>query len=251
MSNESSMSMRETSARTVEEAIELALRELNVERDAVEIDVVSRGKAGILGIGGEPAKVRVTKLDSASEVITIASEILDRLIALTGVEVEAVLKRAHSGDDGGPVFNVDGDDSGLLIGRKGETLRSFQFVVNFLTSIKLGERPHIVVDVAGYQERRNRSLTALARNVAQRVVSTGKSFTLEPMPPNERRIVHIALAESPRVVTESTGVGSSRQVVVKSQQAEGESLDHPPQGHSQGYDNGSSGQIDDPDNLEE
>lgn len=229
----------------------MALRELNVERDAVEIDVVSRGKAGILGIGGEPARVRVTKLDKASEVITIASEVLDRIIALTGVEVQAVLKRAHSGEDGGPVFNVDGDDSGLLIGRKGETLRSFQFVVNFLTSVKLGERPHIVVDVAGYQERRNRSLTALARNVAQRVGSTGRSITLEPMPPNERRIVHMALADDRRIMTESTGVGSSRQVVVKSKQADGESPDHFFERNDQSYDDGPSEQIDDPDSSEE
>ncbi|MDA1188162.1 MAG: protein jag [Chloroflexi bacterium] len=207
--------MIETTAKTVDEAIELALRELNAERAEVEIDVLSRGKSGILGLGGEPAKVRVTKLDSANEVITIASEILDRLLLLTGVEAQAVLKQAQSEDAGGPVFNVDGDDSGLLIGRKGETLRSLQFMVNFLTSVRTDERPNIVVDVAGYQERRNRSLTALARNVAQRVANTGRSVTLEPMAPNERRIVHLALAENSNVVTESTGVGPSRQVVVR------------------------------------
>ncbi|MBM3944389.1 MAG: RNA-binding protein, partial [SAR202 cluster bacterium] len=119
----------ETTAKTVEEAIELALRELNADRAEVEIDVVSRGKSGILGLGGEPAKVRVTRLEleAGNEVIGIASEILDKLIKLSGVEAEAVLKQAQSEDAGGPVFNVDGVDSGLLIGRKGETLRSLQF----------------------------------------------------------------------------------------------------------------------------
>ena len=205
----------ETTAKTVDDAIELALKELVAERAEVEINVVSRGKSGILGIGGEPARVRVTLIDKASDVVKTASEVLDKLLSLMHVEALATVKHAQAEEVGGPVFNVDGDDSGLLIGRKGETLRSLQFMVNFLCSVKLGARPNIVVDVAGYQDRRNKALTHLARNVAQRVTGTGRPITLEPMPPNERRIIHLALAEHKQVTTESTGVGMSRQVVVR------------------------------------
>lgn len=211
----------ETTAKTVDDAIELALKELNAERAEVEINVVSRGKSGILGIGGEPARVRVTLIDKANDVVKTASEVLDKLLSLMHVEALATVKHAQAEEVGGPVFSVDGDDSGLLIGRKGETLRSLQFMVNFLSSVKLGARPNIVVDVAGYQDRRNKALTYLARNVAQRVTGTGRPITLEPMPPNERRIIHLALAENKQVTTESSGVGTSRQVVVRPRRESG------------------------------
>ena len=112
------------------------------------------------------------------------------------------------------MFDVDGDDSGLLIGRKGETMRSLQFMVNFVTGFQVESKARILIDVAGYQERRYKALANLARSVAQRVTSSGRPITLEPMPANERRIVHLALTDHGRVSTESTGTGSFRQVVV-------------------------------------
>ena len=112
------------------------------------------------------------------------------------------------------MFDIEGDDSGLLIGRRGETLRALQFLVTFITARQLGERVSIFLDVAGYQKRRYEALNNLAQRVAQRVATTRRSITLEPMPPNERRVVHIALADDPLVSTMSTGVGNERQVVV-------------------------------------
>jgi spoIIIJ-associated protein len=209
------MTTIERTAKTPEEAIELALKELDVERSEVEIDVVSRGKSGILGIGGEDAKVRVTLLEVAPDVVRVTTEILQELIDRMGVSVVVNLKHSEREDVGGPVFDIDGDDSGLLIGRRGETLRAFQSIVTFLASRRLEERVNILVDVAGYQERRRESLTTLANRVAQRVASTGRSITLEPMPPGERRIVHLALAEHPDVTTSSTGFGESRQVSIE------------------------------------
>ncbi len=208
------MKMIERTAKTPEEAIELALKELDVERSEVEIDVVSRGKSGILGIGGEDAKVRVTLLEAAPDVVRVTTEILQELIERMGVSVVVTLKNAEREDVGGPVFDVDGDDSGLLIGRRGETLRAFQSIVTFLASQRLEDRVNLVVDVAGYQERRRESLTNLANRVAQRVASTGRPITLEPMPPGERRIIHLALAENSNVTTSSTGFDDNRQVVV-------------------------------------
>lgn len=202
-------------AKTVEEAIELGLRELDVDRAEAEIDVISRGKAGILGIGSEPARVRVTRIDTPSDVVKTTSEVIDNIISLLGVDVVSTLTQVEREDLGGPVFEIEGDDAGLLIGRRGDTLKALQFLVKYLVSQKLDANVNILVDVEGYQDRRYQSLMSMARRVAQRVADSGRPITLEPMPPNERRIVHIALADHHRVTTESTGTGSSRQVVVQ------------------------------------
>lgn len=209
----------ETTAKTVEEAIELGLRELDADRDEVEIDVVSRGKSAILGLGGEPARVRVTLLsfdegEAEEDVVRTVSGVLNSLLDLMGVDAVAGLRQARGEDGSGPVFDVDGDDSGLLIGRKGESLRALQFLVNLIATLQLGERPNAVIDVAGYQARRDRAVRNMAKNVARKVVGTGRSIALEPMTPYERRLVHLALADNRRVVTESAGVGPERQVVV-------------------------------------
>ena len=208
----------EMTAKTPEEATEIALKELDVDRSEVEIDVVSKGKSGILGIGGEPARVRVTVLEKPPDVVRVTTDILQNLIAKMGVSVVVNLKHAEREDVGGPVFDIDGDDSGLLIGRRGETLRSLQFMVTLLAGRELDDRVRIFLDVAGYQQRRYESLENLARQVAQQVANTGRPFTLEPMPPNERRVVHMAIAEYPGVSTASTGFGDERRIVVEPEQ---------------------------------
>lgn len=205
----------ETMAKTLEEAIELALKELDAERKDVEIDVVSKGRAGILGLGSEPARVRVSLLEGASEVVQVATEVLESLLEKMDVDAVVNLKEADREDVGGPVFDVDGDDSGLLIGRRGETLRALQFMVGFLSSRKIGERVNLFLDISGYQERRYETLRNLASRVARRVDESGRSIPLEPMPPNERRVVHLALAEHPKVETSSIGEGDDRRVVVE------------------------------------
>ena len=204
----------EMTAKTVEEAIEIALKELDVDRVEVEIDVISRGKAGILGIGSELASVRVTKVDGTSDVLDSANEVIKNLVSHMDVDVVVNLKEADNEETGGPVFEIEGDDSGLLIGRKGETLRSLQFLTRFIVGRQTGERANISLDVEGYDERRKQSLANLASRVAQRVVKTGRSIELEPMSARERRLVHIALAENSEVYTESSGEGRDRKVVV-------------------------------------
>jgi len=209
------MAMIEITAKTTEEAIEIALKELEAERQDVEIDVVSKGKPGILGIGSEPAKVRVTILETTSDLVRIATEVLQELLKRASAEVMITLKQAYREDIGGPVFDIDGEDAGLLIGRRGETLRALQFMVNSLVSRRMDERVNILVDVAGYQQRRHDFLATLAAKIAKTVGSSGRSIALEPMPPNERRIVHLALADYGGVTTSSTGVGEGRKVVVE------------------------------------
>ena len=202
-------------ARTVEEAIELGLKELDVDRSDVEIDVVSRGKTGILGIGAEPAKVRITQIEAPPDSVKITAEVVENLLSLMGVDVVLTLKQLHNDDLDGPIFEIEGDDAGLLIGRKGETLKTLQFIVRYIVSHRLDDRVNLMIDVEGYQERRNLALENMARRVARRVSDTGREIALEPMPPNERRIVHLALSDHPRVTTESTGDGISRQVVIQ------------------------------------
>ena len=209
------MTTIEITAKTPEEAIEIALKELDAERGEVEIDVVSRGKSGILGIGSEPARVRVTLLEQTPDVVKVATEILDNILSRLGVSAVSSLVQAESEDLGGPVFKVEGQNSGLLIGRRGETLRALQFMVKFIAGRQLGERVNLMIDVEGYQQRRYDSLANLAQRVAQRVATSGRSITLEPMPPNERRIIHMTLSEHASVTTESIGVGNERQVVVR------------------------------------
>ena len=204
----------EMTAKTVEEAIEIALKELDVDRVEVEIDVISRGKAGILGIGSELASVRVTKVDGTSDVLDSANEVIKNLLSHMDVDVVVNLKEADNEETGGPIFEIEGDDSGLLIGRKGETLRSLQFLTRFIVGRQTGERANISLDVEGYDERRKQSLANLANRVAQRVVKTGRSIELEPMSARERRLVHVALAENAEVYTESSGEGRDRRVVV-------------------------------------
>ncbi|MCY4530622.1 MAG: protein jag [Chloroflexi bacterium] len=209
------MNTVEMTGKTPEEAIEFALKELDAERGEVEIDVVNRGKSGILGIGGEPARGRVTLIEQPSDLARVATEVLEDLIERMDVLASVHLKQAYNEEVDGPIIEVDGEDSGLLIGRRGETLRSLQFIVSFICAKRMGERVNLFVDVAGYQERRYNSLRNLAKRVGQRVADGGLPITLEPMPPNERRIVHLTLANDSNVSTGSVGHGDQRQVVVE------------------------------------
>jgi spoIIIJ-associated protein len=206
--------MREVTAKSVEEAIELALKELGARREEVEVEVLSRGKAGFLGIGAEPARVRVRRLTTTESPASLAMEVMKRLLSAAGVTATATLRSAQDPETGGPIIDIGGDDSGLLIGRRGETLRALQFLVNLLVNKQLEKPVRVGVDVEQYRERRYKALKELALRVAERAVASGRAITLEPMPSAERRIVHLALANHPQVTTQSIGFGSSRKVAI-------------------------------------
>lgn len=214
----------EMSARTVEEAIELALKELGVDRDEAEVEVLSRGKAGFLGIGAELARVRVSRLGGGSaasnadaeeqSAASVATAAVGRILEAAGVNVTRTLRSAHDPETGGPVIDLAGEDSGLLIGRRGQTLQALQFLVTLIVRKKLGEDVRVVLDVENYRQRRESSLRDMAAKVATRVAQTNRSITLEPMPPADRRIIHTSLAEHPGVRTESAGEGENRKVTI-------------------------------------
>jgi spoIIIJ-associated protein len=201
-------------ARTVEEAIELARKELDAEPEEVEVEILSRGKAGFLGIGGEPARVRVTKLPQGRSAATLATEAVNRILAAARVNLVSTLRAANDPEVGGPIIDLTGDDSGLLIGRRGQTLQSLQFLVNLIVRKTYGENVRVLLDVERYRERREASLRDMAVKVASRVVQSGRSITLEPMSAADRRIIHVSLTDHPGVSTESAGVGEDRKVTV-------------------------------------
>ena len=209
------MEQRTMSGRTVEEAIEVALKELDADRDEVEVEILSRGKPGFLGFGAEPARVSVRKLTSVGNAASLALDVLNKILARSGVQTLTTLRSAHDPDSGGPVIDITGEDAGLLIGRRGETLRALQYIVNLALKNTLKDVDvRVSLDVERYRERRNNSLHAMALRVAERVAGTGRAIPLEPMPAAERRIIHIALADHPRVTTESSGVGEIRKVTI-------------------------------------
>lgn len=208
------MESLEVSAKTVEEAIDLALKQLDADRAEVDVVVVTEGRAGILGIGSEPARVRVTPKERTPEAVTLAKEVLEEMFDRLEVDAEVRLRtNSLSGDE--LSLDILGDDSGLLIGRGGVTLDSLQFMVNFVVSRRLNEWSPVNIDVEGYRQRRYQYLETLAQRLAKRVRNTGKPFTLDPMPANERRIVHLALSRNSQVTTESTGAGSERRLSIR------------------------------------
>lgn len=212
----------EFSGKTVEEAIQHALEQLGVSRDEVEVAVVKEGKSGILGFGAEPAVVRVTPLTSKpqGDAAEPAKNILERLLALMEIDGTVTL-RTETVAGGAPsvVLNINGDDLSILIGWRGQTLSSLQYLVRLLVSHQTKSRAPIVIDVEDYKQRRNKALEDLARQMAEQVKANGKPFTFEPMSAFERRIIHITLADHPDVTTESMGEGESRKVIILPKQA--------------------------------
>ncbi len=188
--------------------------ELGVGRDEVEIDVLSKGRAGILGIGSEPAKVRVALITSGDSNAAAGLAVVSDILKALGVEARPTIRSSGNSDEPA-IIDIQGDDAGLIIGHRGETLRSLQFITNMILSHQQGRSSNVVVDVERYRDRRVRQLQTLARRTADRVASTGRPATLEPMPPADRRIVHMALADHSGVSTESSGEGSQRHITIR------------------------------------
>jgi len=229
----------------VDAAVAMGLARLGVGRDAVEIEVLDEGSRGVFGLGAREARVRLTpKLQATSRpapvvspgpvappaaepaghVIVEKSEagvtqgVLLELLALLGMErVQVDVRRAEpaAGEKETPlVLNVHGMDVKVLIGRRGKTLAALQHITRLIVGREVAGRVHLVVDVDGFKARREKSLRRLAQRVAEQVVNTDRTVMLEPMPPHERRVIHLALRDHPRVVTQSIGEGDRRKVTI-------------------------------------
>ena len=146
------------------------------------------------------------------EVEPIAAEVLDYFLSVMDVSVATYV--SEDSDDCDVAFEIEGEDSGLLIGRRGETLQSLQFLVNMVINKKMERPAYITIDVEGYRERRHDALRESAERAAETAVDSGSSQTLQPMNAADRRIIHMALADHPDVETQSRGQGDQRRVVV-------------------------------------
>ena len=211
------MDSLEKSAKTVDEAIELALEELGASREEVEIVVLKEGRSGFLGSGGSGAMVRGFRRqadETVREAVSVAREILEQLLSL--MDIEAVVEEKKPSESGHAQFNLElkGEDLGVLIGRRGQTLASLQYLLYLMAGHRLKVHVPLSIDVEGYLERRNESLQGLALRMAERVITTGQIAVMEPMPPRERRIIHLTLKDFKGVVTQSIGEGEYRKVTI-------------------------------------
>jgi len=214
----------EISAKTVEEATRVALEQLGVSREEVEITVIKKGKSGVLGVGAEDAKIRVVvpedeeqepEEEEGEDVAQVARLVLSELLRTMGIV--ATVEVTRSPEPGTPIsLNIEGDDLGVLIGRRGQALSSLQYLVRLIVAEKVKKWVSINVDVDWYKKRHYDALTKLALRLADQVVHRRRPITMEPMPPDERRIIHISLANNPDVTTQSTGEGDGRRVVIQS-----------------------------------
>jgi spoIIIJ-associated protein len=210
------MNELEVSGKTVDEAIQIALEKLGVSEDKVEVTVLKKGRSGVLGMGVEEAKIKVRLKPAAGEkanAVEVAKEVLETLVKLMKITAEVSVLQANTGEL--PVtLNIEGEDLGVLIGRRGQALASLQHVVRLIVAEKLKVWVPINVDIAGYKKRRYESLQDLALRLAEQVKRNRRLIMLEPMPADERRIIHLTLADHPDVTTQSMGEGDMRKVAI-------------------------------------
>lgn len=207
----------EKTGRTVEEAVEAALKELEASRDQCDIEILDEGNKGFLGLlGSKPARVRVTLRQPAAQAqVEQARAFLEGVLSRMGL-VAAVETRTD--EDGVVHMNITGSDLGTIIGRRGQTLDALQYLVNVVGNRQAaagsGSWVRIVLDAEGYRERRAETLRQLAHRMAEKAVARGRRIRLEPMSAHERRVVHLALKDHPKVETQSDGEEPFRRVVI-------------------------------------
>ncbi len=233
----------EISATSVDDAIELALAQLGRERAEVEVQVLrSPGEPDEHGYASDEALVLVTALHATAmesgtsqarapraprrqqlspgdrmRVAESAQETLSDLLHHLGIVASCHVspQSVNTNDPEAPVIvEVEGEDLGVLIGRRGDNLAALQYILGLMVQKQVGLWPNLQVDVAGYRRRREETLEGLARRMARRVLETQQPFTFEPMPARERRILHVTIQDDRRVETESIGEGDDRRVVI-------------------------------------
>ncbi len=241
------METYEFEGKTTEEAIENASRELHLPVEELQIDIIEPGSAGIFGlVGSKKAKIKVTvKREGSAQLsaegaaqketesgtdadmeegeefsqdvgpdneigLALAKETLENILALIPVEASVSAEQV----DGNIALTIEGDKSGLLIGRKGKTLDALQFIVNRIVNKTLDKRIRVVVDSENYRQRRRDSLTQMALKMGDKAKRIGKPVTTNPLNPRERRIIHLTLKEDGRLNTKSKGDGLLKKVVI-------------------------------------
>ena len=192
---------------TTEEALEAALKELGVSRDQVSVRVIHEPTKGILGLGAKLAKIRVTlKEDISSTPEAVLHEILSHMGLEVQIESQIINGSVH--------LTVSCDNPGILIGKHGQTLNAVEYLLNCILNRSSLVKKKVFVDAEGYRERREQMLTDLAYRAAAKVKQTRQEIVLDPMPPRDRRIIHVTLQSDEHIRTYSRGEGMMRRVAV-------------------------------------
>ncbi len=203
------MKVAEKYARTVEEATKAAIDELGVDKDDpnLEIEVIDEGSKGVFGWGNKFARVKAILKNDAED---ITDEIIQKILSY--LDLTGEIEKEQDGDV--LRLNIIGGDMGILIGKKGQTLDALQFLLSLIYNKKKKDKAKIILDIEGYRQRRERSLKDMAIKLAEKVKYDRKNITLDPMMPNERRIIHLTLQNHPDVITFSQGEEPMRRVVI-------------------------------------
>ncbi|MDQ7859605.1 MAG: RNA-binding cell elongation regulator Jag/EloR [Armatimonadota bacterium] len=197
----------EASGRSVEEAVQRALAEMGAARDDVDVEVLQDPRPALLGFGGREARVRVTRRPSPADV---AAAFVAQVFELMGHRVEVEVAER----DEGLSLTLAGAPVRALVGRGGEMLDAIEVLTALHLQRRLGRRVQVAVDAAGYRAQQEKTLVDAAREAADRAVREGTAVALDPMDPKQRRVVHLALRDDPRVTTASEGEDEHRHVVI-------------------------------------
>lgn len=200
---------QEFTAKTVDEALTEALINLETTSDQIEYEVLEKESNGLLGLFSKPAKIRVRTKESVQEVVT---DFLDKLFLNMGLQVEVVMN--YDEEENTIQIELKGEEMGILIGKRGQTLDSIQYLTSLVANKNREKYVKIKVDTENYRERRKETIENLAKNIASKVKKTRKPAYLEPMNPYERRIIHSVLQNDKYVETYSEGEEPFRKVVV-------------------------------------
>ncbi len=206
------MELRQFEGSTVEDAIEQASQTLNVSKDQLEIEVISNGSSGFLGlIGTKKAQVQVSvKKDPKEEKKEKAEDFLTGMLGRADIPATVNSEVRNS-----KIFlTIQGDGSGLLIGKRGMTLDAIQFIVNKVVNRDPANRIPVIIDTENYRHRREAKLTSIAHRLGDRAKRHRTTVTTEPLNPQERRVVYIALQNDPDLVAKSEGDGSLKRVLI-------------------------------------
>jgi spoIIIJ-associated protein len=229
------MEFVETEGDTIDAAIESALKLLGVGRDKITVDIVAEGRKGILGFGAQKAKVRaalrkptidLTTSEPETAVAESSTPALDptvtaekaktaltEILRLMGFTASVEAKTAHNGEE--TILQIRADNSGLLIGRKGQTLEALQYLVTRIASERLGsDGPHIVIDIENYRERQRKSLEDMALRLGEKAKRQRKTVTIDALSAADRRVIHAVLQDDPWVTTRSLGQGAFRRLLI-------------------------------------
>ncbi len=208
------MKVIEVEGRTPDDATKKAMAELGIrDTSKVTVEIIDPGKSGIFGFGvSRPAKVRIYYNESTENVGAKVKELL--LALLSRMDIEGGVKDLKESESKVYVELESKTSSGLLIGKKGKTLEALQFMINLMINNSTGSEKKIILDIESYRDKREKALKKMSRDIAFKVIKTGRPMILEPMNPFERRLIHLTLQNDKRVTTKSEGQGIYRKIKI-------------------------------------